>query len=109
MESLQEIKQFLEPTSRLDLKDVATTYILSMIFNHEFWGGRCELKLFLLLLVGLTASKEGQELLYQCKDIIVQLIKLTQDGAATVAKNSLLSLVNLSAEAEGASVILEAV
>lgn len=48
-------------------------------------------------------------MLYKCNDIIVLLVKLTQDAAPTVAKNSLLALVNLSADAEGATVTLEAV
>lgn len=32
MESLNEIKQFLDPSARLDLRDAATTYILSQRF-----------------------------------------------------------------------------
>lgn len=55
----------------------------------------------------MTGTKEGQQLLYQCPHIIISLAKLTSDDAETVAKDSLLCLVNLSAEEEGATVLLK--
>lgn len=59
--------------------------------------------------IGLTGSTDGHELLSKGSDVIAQLIGLTQDEASTVAKNSLLALVNLSADEEGATAILGAV
>lgn len=58
---------------------------------------------------GLTGSKEGQELLYKCPEIITALSKLTADKDAVVSKDALLCLVNLSAEDEGAEVLLKSV
>lgn len=48
-------------------------------------------------------------LLYECPEIITALAALTASSAETVAKESLLCLVNLSAENEGARVIFEKV
>lgn len=48
-------------------------------------------------------------MLYQCPDIIRALRKLTEDPSETVAKESLLCLVNLSAEEPGATVLLKTI
>lgn len=58
---------------------------------------------------GLTATTEGQKLLHQCPDIINALRKLTEDSSETVAKESLLCLVNLSAEEAGASFLMQTI
>lgn len=60
-------------------------------------------------LLGLTGSEEGRNLINQCEDIVASLFKLTEDPAETVAKDSLLSLVNLSADEDGSAVLLKAV
>lgn len=57
----------------------------------------------------MTGSKEGQELLYKCNEIVAALKRLAEDPDATVSKESLLCLVNLSAEDEGATFLLETV
>lgn len=56
---------------------------------------------------GLTGTSEGRKLLHQCPDIIGALCKLTEDTSKTVAKESLLCLVNLSAEEAGARVLMQ--
>lgn len=66
-------------------------------------------RLILIAFKGLTGSKESQELLYKCPEIITALAKLTADKDAVVSKDSLLCLVNLSAEEEGAEVLLKSV
>lgn len=61
-------------------------------------------------LKGLTGSKEGQAILYKCKTIIKALGKLAaEDKDPVVSKESLLCLVNLSAEEDGAAVLLKSV
>lgn len=62
-----------------------------------------------MLFAGLTGTSEGQQLLYQCPDIINALHKLTEDISRTIAKESLLCLVNLSAEEAGAVVLLKTI
>lgn len=58
---------------------------------------------------GLTGSKDGQELLFQCTETITALGKLTEDKDSTVSKESLLCLVNLSANDDGGEVLLKTV
>lgn len=58
---------------------------------------------------GLTGSPDGLELLHKCPEIIPLIANLTEDPAETVAKDSLLCLVNISAEAEGAKNIIDSV
>lgn len=61
-------------------------------------------------LIGLTGSKEGQELLCKCSDIIAALGKLAaEDKDPVVSKESLLCLVNLSAEEDSAKALLKSV
>lgn len=58
---------------------------------------------------GLTGSKEGQELLLKCRELITSLGILADDKDPTVSKDSVLCLVNLSADEDGAKVLLESV
>lgn len=57
----------------------------------------------------MTGSEEGRNLIGQCEDIVASLAKLTEDQAETIAKDSLLSLVNLSTDEHGASILLKVV
>lgn len=59
--------------------------------------------------IGLTGSKEGKELLLECNDLITSLGILAEDIDPTVSKDSLLCLVNLSADDEGAKILLKSV
>ncbi|KAJ6633307.1 Protein HGH1 like [Pseudolycoriella hygida] len=84
MESLKEIITFMNIDSRLDLKAVAVSHILS-----------------------LTGCSDARSLIYKCPEVIEKLLKLTVDNEGTIAKDALLAIVNLSADEEGANTILE--
>lgn len=58
---------------------------------------------------GLTGSTDGRTLIYECPNVIEELLKLTADKEGTIAKEALLAIVNLSADENGAKVILEKV
>lgn len=58
---------------------------------------------------GLTGSEDGQELLFQSTETIAALGKLTEDNDSTVSKESLLCLINLSANDDGGEVLLKTV
>lgn len=59
--------------------------------------------------IGLTGSAEGQQLLYRCSEIVIAIAKLSTDTDPVVAKDALLCLVNLSAEDDGAALLLKSV
>lgn len=60
--------------------------------------------------IGLTGSTEGQQLLCKCGEIIAALGKLAaEDKDPVVSKESLLCLVNLSAEEDGAAALVKSV
>ncbi|XP_013103645.1 protein HGH1 homolog isoform X1 [Stomoxys calcitrans] len=84
MESLAEFTQFLKPNQRLDLKSVALTHIL-----------------------GLTGSADGKAAILSFDDILIALFNLTLDENSVVAKDAVLSLINLSADEDGARKIYE--
>ncbi|XP_055375231.1 protein HGH1 homolog [Condylostylus longicornis] len=84
MESLKELSQFLKPYQRLDLKAVSLTHIL-----------------------GLTGSKEGRDCIFQLRDIVESIFYLTQDSNTSVAKDAILSLINLTANTTDAIKIFE--
>lgn len=106
MESLKEIQQFLTPETPQHLKSIAVTYVLSN--NMSLWA---KLNIFInrIAFIGLTGSTEGRDLLYKCSETVTALGKLAQDPDPTVSKDALLCLVNLSAEDEGAALLLESV
>lgn len=104
MDSLKEIVSFMNVNSRLDLKAVSVSHVLSKFtskiencvkltlkvpFSHE----------------GLTGSADGRSLIYKCPEVIEELLKLTSDGESTIAKDALLAIVNLSADEVGAETI----
>ncbi|XP_037934954.1 protein HGH1 homolog [Teleopsis dalmanni] len=84
MDDLRELVQFMQPSQRLDLKSVATANVLC-----------------------LTGSDEGKAAIVECEDIIAALIRLTCDENLSVAKDAVLSLINLTAEEFGAVKVLE--
>ncbi|XP_063392051.1 protein HGH1 homolog [Cydia fagiglandana] len=81
---LDELLQFLKPDSRIDLKHIA--------LDH---------------LVGLSGSEDGIHTLLKNEQVIASIIELTSDSVDEVAKNALLALVNITANAKGASEILK--
>ncbi|XP_034180973.1 protein HGH1 homolog [Osmia lignaria lignaria] len=83
MESLQEMSQFLNLDTRLDLKTIALEHVLSV-----------------------TGSAEGRELLLKLPDILTQLIALTQDSSAAISKDAALALINITGDEAGASAFL---
>ncbi|XP_036324581.1 protein HGH1 homolog [Rhagoletis pomonella] len=82
--TIKELITFMHPTQRLDLKAVALTHVLS-----------------------LTGSEEGKKAILTLDDVLVALFNLTNDDNHTVAKDAILSLINLSAEGEGAIRVYE--
>ncbi|XP_017484413.1 PREDICTED: protein HGH1 homolog [Rhagoletis zephyria] len=82
--TIKELITFMHPTQRLDLKAVALTHVLS-----------------------LTGSEEGKKAILTLNDVLVALFNLTNDDNHTVAKDAILSLINLSAEGEGAIRVYE--
>ncbi|XP_076626146.1 protein HGH1 homolog [Colletes latitarsis] len=83
MESLQEICQFLNPNTRLDLKAITLEHVLSV-----------------------TGSLEGREQLLKLPDLLTQLIALTQDSSTAVSKDAALALINITADEAGTSAFL---
>ncbi|XP_046386110.1 protein HGH1 homolog [Ischnura elegans] len=85
MEELKELLQFLKSDSRLDLKAVALMQVL-----------------------GLTGTEDGRRLIISCPDIISLIVLLCRDSSESVAKDSCLSLVNISADESSVPVLLAA-
>ncbi|XP_055640542.1 protein HGH1 homolog [Toxorhynchites rutilus septentrionalis] len=83
MEALPEIVQFLNKSARIDLKAVTLTHIL-----------------------GLTGSKEGISLISKCSELLTKIIDLTEDDSETIRKDAILTLVNISAEENGAKALV---
>ncbi|XP_058805971.1 protein HGH1 homolog [Phymastichus coffea] len=83
MEALKEISCYLDPKCRIDVKAVALEHVL-----------------------GVTASKEGRELLLGVPQILRQLILLLQDESIVIAKDAARSLINISGDEAGASALL---
>ncbi|XP_069679973.1 protein HGH1 homolog [Periplaneta americana] len=84
MDSLDEIKNFLNLDARLDLKAVALQYVQ-----------------------GLTGTDDGRLLLSQHPAILMSLISLTGDKCESIAKDACLTIVNISADEEGARALLK--
>ncbi|XP_026461779.1 protein HGH1 homolog [Ctenocephalides felis] len=84
MESLKEILQFLDINARLDLKQVALTHVLS-----------------------LTGSPEGLSLITSLKELLLALLKLTNDPSDVIAKDAALCLINISASENGSVCLME--
>ncbi|XP_065371461.1 protein HGH1 homolog [Calliphora vicina] len=84
MESLAEFVQFLQPTQRLDLKAVALTHVL-----------------------GLTGSPEGKSAILSLDDLIIAIFNLTADPTLAISKDTVLCLINLTADEEGAKKIFQ--
>lgn len=59
--------------------------------------------------VGLTGNPDSRALIYQCPKIIHSLFCLCMDIEKTIAKEALLAIVNISAEEEGAAILLKEV
>ncbi|XP_030376306.1 protein HGH1 homolog [Scaptodrosophila lebanonensis] len=84
METVKELIQFMQPNQRLDLKAVALTHVL-----------------------GLTGSAEGKAAILSLDDMLIAIFGLTHDSNQTVAKDAVLSLINLTAEEAGAIKIFD--
>ena len=75
MEAVQEILQFLDLNTRIDLKGTALESIL-----------------------GLTASEEGANLLSNVKELFMLLVTIAEkDKSEAIRKDAALALINLSA------------
>ncbi|ALC45278.1 CG6073 [Drosophila busckii] len=84
MEELRELVEFMQPNQRLDLKAVALSHVL-----------------------GLTGTAEGKECILALDFMIYAIFGLTKDSNATIAKDAVLSLINLTAEETGATKVYE--
>ncbi|KAH8311434.1 hypothetical protein KR044_006319 [Drosophila immigrans] len=84
MDSVRELVQFMQPNQRLDLKAVALTHVLS-----------------------LTGSADGKEAILSLDEMLMAIFGLTLDANATIAKDAVLSLINLTAEEAGAIKVYE--
>ncbi|CAG9120320.1 unnamed protein product [Plutella xylostella] len=81
---LNELVQFLQPESRLDLKHISVDH-----------------------LVGLSGGDEGVKTLLKNERVIGSIIELTDDKVEEIAKNALLILVNVTAHPDGAKEIIK--
>ncbi|XP_055903380.1 protein HGH1 homolog [Eupeodes corollae] len=84
MELLKELVGFMAPNQRIDLKVVALTEVL-----------------------GLTGTPEGKATLLGFDEMLAAIFGLTFDSTATISKDAVLTLINLTAEEEGAIKVLE--
>ncbi|XP_063707348.1 protein HGH1 homolog [Culicoides brevitarsis] len=83
MDPINELLPFLDLGSRLDLKAVAVSHVLS-----------------------LTASPEGKNLLFTNEKLVECLVNLTGDKSEAIAKDACRALINISSDAEGAEFLL---
>uniref|UniRef100_A0A1B0CFI7 Protein HGH1 homolog n=1 Tax=Lutzomyia longipalpis TaxID=7200 RepID=A0A1B0CFI7_LUTLO len=83
MEALSEFTTFLQKDSRLDLKAVALSHILS-----------------------LSGNVEGRSLLSNAPEILNLILNLTTDPTQAISKDAVLTLVNISSEGSGAKALL---
>lgn len=86
MEAVCELKQFLRPETRFDLKLVALRH-----------------------LSGLTHAEGGLNTIISSSDLLKDLVNLLSDGSSTVAKEVAVCLVNVSANEGGARELLKVV
>ncbi|KOC65244.1 FAM203 family protein [Habropoda laboriosa] len=83
MESLQEICQYLNSDTRLDVKAIALEHVLSV-----------------------TGTSEGRELLLKLPDLLLQLIALTQDSSVAISNDAAMALINITADEAGSNAFL---
>lgn len=57
--------------------------------------------------LGLTGSTEGKDAILSLDDMLIAIFGLTHDANSTVAKDAVLSLINLTAEEAGAIKVFE--
>lgn len=81
---LDEIIQFLKPESRIDLKHISLDHLL-----------------------GLSGTEDGIKTLLKNEQLTQHIIELTDDRIEAVSKTALLILVNMTADAQGASELLK--
>lgn len=81
---LDEIIQFLKPESRIDLKHISLDHLL-----------------------GLSGTEDGIKTLLKNEQLTQHIIELTDDRIEAVSKTALLILVNITADAQGASELLK--
>ena len=85
LQEVEELCQFLAPSTRLDLKSTALEYVL-----------------------GLTGSTEGVKLFRTHTKVLQQLLELTADTSQPeVSKNAHLAVLNASTDAEVADSLIE--
>ncbi|XP_055851936.1 protein HGH1 homolog [Episyrphus balteatus] len=84
MELLKELVGFMSPNQRIDLKAVALTEVLS-----------------------LTGTPEGKSTLLGFDEMLAAIFGLTFDSNATISKDAVLTLINLTAEEDGAKKVFE--
>ncbi|XP_067620024.1 protein HGH1 homolog [Eurosta solidaginis] len=82
--ALKGLVTFMHPMQRLDLKAVALSHVL-----------------------GLTGSEDGKKAIQALDDVLIAIFNLTRDGKHTIAKDAVLSLINLSAEETAAVKVFE--
>lgn len=107
MDSLKEIVSFMNINSRLDLKAVSVSHVLGKVgrkFKRSMFA-----QIIVLWFIGLTGSPDGRSLIYKCPEVVEVLLKLTADKEGTIAKDALLAVVNISADEDGAKMILDKV
>ncbi|KAI8506776.1 Protein hgh1 [Branchiostoma belcheri] len=83
-QQLEELLPFLSPTSRPDVRATAVQYLL-----------------------GVTASKNSAEFFLTNKVFIEKILSLTEDTQESIAKDSYLCLINLTADGKFCKVLLE--
>lgn len=83
MDALEEICQFLNLDTRIDLKVIALKHVFSE-----------------------TGSAKGREVLLKLPNLLSRLIALTQDSSTAISKDAALALVNISADETGANALL---
>ncbi|XP_045527118.1 protein HGH1 homolog [Pieris brassicae] len=75
---LDELTQFLQPDSRIDLKHISLDHLL-----------------------GLSGTEDGINILLKKEEILKCIIDLTNDKVEEISKNALLLLVNITANSKG--------
>ena len=98
---IKDLAKFLHVGARLDLKSIALSHILGNLTCHPQFNSQIR------NVAGLTASGEGVTLLVNNPELLRSLLSLLEDPNETISKDSSLSLVNISADNEGAKALLD--
>ena len=93
---MTELLQFLRPQQRIDLKSVSINNVLckfqllskNIMINHIRYSQNK---------TALTGTTEGKDYILESAELIKAIFQLTSDKMESIAKDSILAIINLTA------------